>query len=282
MSGRGASLERPEVAAVLRTCGVVPVRVAGLLPADPWRPFPRSFVVEDRSGRRVKLRLGQRDQADRAARLTAALDDARLPPPLAVCGAASAWAWVEGPTLDNSPRGADLDLAAELLAWLHTQGVARLGRRALVRSTRRLAALAARQLDELVGAGVVGARLAQGLAALLRGLPPTAPWAVVHGDFCGENLVRAAAHTIVSIDHEWLGWGFVDHDLARAWSRWPLGPASERRLLEHYARLRPLPPKDVMHAWRAVAVVKRLHLRFRHGASVRAATERAEQLVGLR
>lgn len=270
---------RPRVGALLRACGVVPVRVVPLASGDPWRRSARTFRVEGRDGRTVKLRVGRdRDGVERLAALTAALADARVPPPLAVDRGVSVWAWVEGPTLEGSPRDADVERAAELLAWVHGRRDCTAGR---VRATAVVVARAARQLEELAEAGAVTTGMRDGLGSLLSLLPPSAAWGVVHNDFCGENLVRRDDGTVVSIDHERMRGGFVDYDVARAWSRWLLPEPLEARFLASYGRMRPLPPEPELRAWRAVAVVKRLHLRHRHGVPSKLAVARAEQLLAL-
>lgn len=272
-------MARPRVAALLGALGIVPVRVVGLAPTDPWRRSPRSYLVEGQGGGTFKVRLGRSaDRPDRVAVLARVLGDERVPPPLAVDRGVTVWAWVQGRTLDRSPSGRDVARAGELLAWLHSWRAAQEGPQ---RSTAALVARAARQLEELAGAGVVTPGMRAGLGSLLSLLPPSAAWGVVHGDFCGENLVVAHDGAVVSIDHERMRSGYLDYDVARTWSRWLLPEPLERRFLDAYERVRPLPSERALRAWRAAAVIKRLHLRHRHGVPSRVARTRAEQLLAL-
>lgn len=270
---------QPRVAALLDALGIVPVRVTALAPTDPWRRSPRSYLVEDRRGGRFKVRFGRAaDRPEHVALLARALGDERVPPPLAVDRGVTVWEWVEGRTLDRSPSEPHVERAGELLAWLHSRPSGAKGRQ---RSTAALVVRAARQLEELTGAGVVTPGMRAGLGALLSLLPASAAWGVVHGDFCGENLVAAHDGTVVSIDHERMRSGFVGYDVARTWSRWVLPGPLERRFLGAYEGVRPLPSERALRGWRAAAVIKRLHLRHRHGVPSSVARERAEQLVAL-
>jgi thiamine kinase-like enzyme len=79
-------------------------------------------------------------------------------------------------------------------------------------------------------------------AELARGDPGSARTALVHLDFCPENLVIDPAGSLHLIDNEWLCLDAAGVDLGRSWSRWPLPDAAWQRFLHGYARTGPEAP----------------------------------------
>ena len=71
------------------------------------------------------------------------------------------------------------------------------------------------------------ATCAAALRAACAAEPSTpAPVAVIHRDFCAENLVIDRRGRVHAIDNETLRVGPCDLDLARTWYRWPMDHAS--------------------------------------------------------
>jgi hypothetical protein len=242
------------------------VRAAGFTPRSAvflggWRTGRATYRVTLADGTELKARRHQGvTRGARAAEFTRALADPAFPAPLAVVGRVTIEAWVAGATVAECRLDrALIDDSAALLARLHA--VSSLpGRR--VRAHRSVAAVrerTARHLETLTATGIVDRRDRRAIDRVLRGLPPTAPRGLTHGDFCGENLVRSGPG-LVCIDNEAVALGFLDEDIARTWSRWPM-PAwawSRFRAGVACATGRPVDPV-ADRAWQAVAAVRGAH-----------------------
>jgi aminoglycoside phosphotransferase (APT) family kinase protein len=254
----------------VRALGLAASSINSLASVTPYTRLPRSYLVTTDTGSQVKIRFGRREAITaRAAALSAVLADSRVPAPIARVGRLTAEIWIPGHVLSSLGLAKrHVDAAAELLASVHQfPGLAgeRLPRYQLTGPIHRRAE---RQLSELAGARIVRQRDLPALQAILeRGLPARAQWGLVHGDFCAENLVWRADDTLVSIDNETIGRGFIEYDVARTWYRWPMA-ASQRHRFDHSYRaaLRMKAPSGAeSRAWRLAAAVKGVHLRFRRG-----------------
>lgn len=196
-----------------------------------------------RDGGSVKARcLRDAATAERVAGLLAELRHPAFPRLLARRGRGLLLEWIEGRPLDASPPDSVLRACARLQVELHRTHVSesralRSGSAfvdaQLERSERHLERL--RETRSLAPGEVD--ELRRRLAAHR---PADAEVGVVHGDFCGENLVLDAAGAPRPVDNEALAVGAVDGDLARTLWRWPLGPDCAARYLEHYAAMRDL------------------------------------------
>jgi thiamine kinase-like enzyme len=258
------------LADAVRALGLEASSITPLVSAAPVTRLPRTYLVSTKVGSLVKIRFGRReDVTERAAALSAAVADKRVPAPIARVGRVTAETWVEGSVLSSIRLSArHLDAAADLLAHLHRfQGVPGeyLPRYQL---TRPIHQRAERQLTELAGAQVVPQSNLPELRSILDGgLPARARWGLVHGDLCAENLVWRTDGTLVSIDNEAIGRGFIEYDVARTWYRWPMPASAGARFERSYrAALGINAPSHVeQRAWRLAAVLKGVHLRFRRG-----------------
>jgi thiamine kinase-like enzyme len=91
-------------------------------------------------------------------------------------------------------------------------------------------------LAKLLAAGQLSSDDAAAAAALAERFAPTHfEVGLIHGDWCGENLVRDSSGQVWSIDSEEIAVGAYAYDLARAWSRWQLPSAVWRQFLSGYA-----------------------------------------------
>jgi Ser/Thr protein kinase RdoA (MazF antagonist) len=177
-----------------------------------------------------------------------------VPAPLIVRGSVSVDSWVTGrPLAEVPPRFHPFELAGDLLGSLHR-----------VRQSTR----ATEGIPDRVGAMLDGAvRPAEATALVERvrsGLPSRASWGLTHGDLGQDNVVMTPQRTIVAIDNENVRPGFLDHDLARTWYRWPMSGESWRRLERAYARHRtPASDPAEVHAWCIAAVAKSVWVRRR-------------------
>lgn len=247
------------LAAALTELGIVPVAVAPLPALKPWSRTPRTYSVTTPAHDRLKIRFARRARfAGRAARLTAQLADPRVASPIAVSGAAMVERWVEGEPLSSLTLSRPhVDAAADILATVHGFGTPR------QRATGALAERISCRLARVAAAGMVPQAEARRLERLIaERLPPYASWGLTHGDFCDENLVVGVDESLASIDNELVCFGFLDHDLARTWYRWPMPAWAEERFLRRYDATsgRCRSPEE-MQAWRAIATVKGLWIR---------------------
>lgn len=142
--------------------------------------------------------------------------------------------WVPGPTLDGTAVApALLQQAAALLASLHR--APRPGDVAPGWSRATTPEALEASLIRLREAGALTKGEAATLTAMLTALrAATRTDAILHGDFCGENLVWRATRGVVSIDHEWLEIGPAEYDLGRTFQRWGLSTSDRRQFLEAY------------------------------------------------
>ncbi len=142
-------------------------------------------------------------------------------PLIAVAGDAFLLAWVEGASLEvMAPLPLPLlHRCGELLGALHARHVDSEGTvEALVAKLERSAAV-------LVEADLVDAETARRwVLSGLRRRPEKVVNGLVLRDYCPENLVLRADGALVYIDEANLTVGPLDHDLARTWHRWPMGP----------------------------------------------------------
>jgi aminoglycoside phosphotransferase (APT) family kinase protein len=274
----------PRLAGATHALGLDMVSATPLVSAAPVTRRPRSFLIDTGDGTRVKIRFGRRAViVDRAARLSAALGDARVPPPLARSGLVTAEAWVEGIDLASLRLGArHLDAAADLLASLHRFSGRPGEDLPRPRSTGSIHRHAERQLSDLVEAGLVTRAEGRSLRIILGRLPDRSPWGLIHGDFCGENLVWRADDTLVSVDHEMLGRGFIEYDMARTWYRWDLSATDWQRFERAYRAVSAsaAPPGAELRAWRAAAATKGVHLRYRRGLVARRGLAALRDVLG--
>jgi aminoglycoside phosphotransferase (APT) family kinase protein len=250
----------PDVEAALRG---LPVTVVTTETIGGWRAGRTTLRVTLADGSVVKARqLTPRAKVARAAALTTAIADPRLPAPIAVFGRVAVERWIEGTPLPPGPVPVrHLQAAADLLGSLHARtevpGV-RFQRRRL---TARVALRCTEQLAVLAEAGVVDEPDRRRLVATVAaGLPPSAERGVVHGDLRRENLVVTPAGELVSVDNEAVRIDFLDYDLALTWCRWPMNVDTWTRFVSRYARWgRAAPGPGVAAAWRVVAAVHGAH-----------------------
>jgi aminoglycoside phosphotransferase (APT) family kinase protein len=196
-----------------------------------------AFHLELRSGRAWKARVfatpGAARHIERLLRAPTARD---LPRPVGCHGRVLLTEFIEGRPVDHviaaRPRSepALARQAGALLGRLH-RGKAPSGPSlavAFFRSALR------RGLALLTNRALLDAEEARALAQLRA--PGRAPLVLTHGDLCPENLVAARDGRLRAIDEERLAVRPPGFELARTITRWPLSPALETRLLEHYAR----------------------------------------------
>jgi aminoglycoside phosphotransferase (APT) family kinase protein len=249
-----------EIATALGEHGMRRRAIEVLSPPEPRKRGRSVYRVELEDGRTVKARLLESaDAARRLFDLRARIDDA-FTPALGHHGCVLLEAWAEGRPLTGADAGRRAAEAGALLARLHATPLA--DGAAIDAEAPR--ARAARDLETLAAAGALAPADAVRLAATLRRLDPGAsPAALIHRDFCAENMLIDPDGRLRVIDNEWLAVGPPGFDLARTRTRWPMASDVWRRFLRAYraaARRDPGP----LELWTIAAVLMTARVRL-HG-----------------
>jgi hypothetical protein len=178
-------------------------------------------------------RCEHRRQAERIQELAVYLDPRHFPRIHRRDGCALLEEWVEGRSLSGTADDGVFERGGAMLASLHSVDVPQ---------NRRLAA---RSYVEASGLRVV-----QGVARLVRmnaitkedgaaarelatsQRPRDLAPALIHGDFCGDNMVLDANERVRLVDNESVIVHVPQYDLARTWYRWPMS-GRQRAAFEH-------------------------------------------------
>ena len=252
--------------------------VAAFLDADvaacrlvsPRRPAGHrlgAFRLDLADGRRVKLRTLRRpEQAATVADVLTEFVDPAFPPVLFRHEHVLLETWVAGTPLaadDERAPGEAGDLLGRLHTWrdgrTHVHGAPR----EATTSTAADRALLGQQLDELRDADLLTPAAARELARRADRLDPgRTALGLIHGDLCGENMLRDTAGRLVVIDNERLGPGSLAHDLERTRYRWPLSPAGRAAFAAAYAVHRdPTADASQQPFWELRTLVQSAHVR---------------------
>ena len=215
-------------------------------------------------GSKVKVRRRKDEQqADRVVEILANLDVEGFARVLGRWRRVTVEEWIEGSTLEY-PTRSEVVQAAILLRRLHDS------RPVQMEST-------APHLE-----GVICKLPLAGLEVLETPLRELAPaeclWGLIHGDFCGNNLVRDTMQGIWCIDNEWQGTGPILYDLARTLTLWDFDEEQEACFLHaYYGKDQAVSPGFF---WTASALVESIHNRRKRGmASVEIPERRLELLL---
>jgi hypothetical protein len=229
-------------------------------------PIPRrAYRATLKDGRVVKVRqVRDEARAEVIAGLLGRLGGEHFPPLLARVGAILLLPWIPGKPLNSfSPPKEVYRICGGLLAGIHltpcSEGID---------SEGLLSELLPRLLSDvgkLQDWEVLAPEEAEELSRQLQiGPPVDSTTALIHGDFCGENLVLGRKQTIFSIDNEALNIGLPEADIARALLRWSLTESARQEFLAGYDELRPLADYyDSARFWRLVSLIRSLRFRFR-------------------
>jgi len=239
-----------EIRGVLQRRGSRPRRLSLVSPLGERKGMRYAYRVDTDDHRILKARhFGTADEARRVYELRRGLDGA-FAPALECCGAVLIEAWVEGEMLGMSEAEAWAQPAGVLLGRLHARPLAPGVSSAC--DTARWSEASSADLDLLEHAGVMSAARGESLAAAVRrGDPGRARVALIHKDFCAENMLVDSAGALHIIDTEQLAIEPVDFDLAWTWHRWPMSPAAWARFMVGYRSAAPLKPAAQAY-WRIV------------------------------
>lgn len=244
---------------VVDTClqlGFTPLNSELLTTFAEHRLGRRTHRVTTNANCVVKVRcLSEEWRVERLCRMRASTDGVRLSPMLARSGRVMVEDWIHGKPLDDFPEDDDvLRKAASLLAQLHSCRVDDSSPGSGISSE-----VVQQRMDWLRQGGILEQSLLRALELVFEN--PSAwrgPRGLVHGDFCGENLVQDVNGEVWSVDNENLDLDFLDYDLGLSWYRWPLSPEQWGRFLNYYERSSQRTVSD-LDFWKAVAVVKGLY-----------------------
>lgn len=202
---------------------------------DGYRPT--AWRVRTADGRSVKARLfGNHQRAASVEEVLGCVRHAAFPRTFGRRERALLSEWIPGTSCAG--RSFSLDEIREvggILGFLHAAPVpesSRWGRRLDVAGWQERWAL---DLERLCAAGCLTASERDAADALARAnVPDACTTALVHRDFCPENLVARDTGGFASVDNETLGIDTREFDLGRVWYRWPMSPAEREAFLDGY------------------------------------------------
>lgn len=250
----------PEIEAALERLGLRPRRIVRV--SSLWKKQGRrcAYRVEADDGRTLKIRqLTTPDEARRLAELRVGLEEA-FPPVLARYDSVLLEAWVEGTPLTEGDSEARAEEAGALLGRLHAQRLD-----PDVPAVQRTSDWIARAMSDLEILGCAGklapAEVAALRAAILQRNPETAHAALVHLDFCAENMLIDAGGRLHVVDNELLRIAPAGLDLGRTFDRWPMSAAARARFRRGYRSSAPAAVGSTGF-WKILAVLMGARVRF--------------------
>jgi thiamine kinase-like enzyme len=239
--------------AVLRAQGVEAARIQVLSPAPRRKRAPReAYLVDTVDGGRLKLRrVGSEQEAERLCELRDGLEPA-FAPVLASHGAILVEEWVDGTDLLDHDSERWAEEAGAVAGRLHVAPLdSDVPER---RSSREWRRRAASDLEILGGAGRLSADETASLERELGARDPgSARSALIHRDYCAENMVLYERGRLRVIDNEWLMIGPAEFDLARTMHRWPMSDAAWERFRGAHSSSAPAP--EAFDFWILVAML---------------------------
>jgi Ser/Thr protein kinase RdoA (MazF antagonist) len=234
---REAAALRREVEEAAVLLGYRPREVATLTPRQPSKRGRSAHRVELEDGGRCKARVLESAAAVRALLRARAGLEAAFVPALAGHGRVLLEAWVDGEPLSEPAAEARAGEAGALLGRLHAATPASAPPSVSTAHRRRRAEADVAILER-------AALLSRAEAAALRGAlqeldPGIAPTALVHLDFCPENMLLDAAGRLRVFDNELIRVGPAGLDLGRSLHRWPMAAAHRNAFLDAYRAAAP-------------------------------------------
>lgn len=222
-----------EIERALDRYGLPPRRLDLVSPLGEKKGVRLAYLAEAYDGRRVKARhFGTAEDARRHFALRDGLD-AAFAPTIARFDSVVIEEWVEGTPLDTMEERRRIEEAGALLGRLHARP---LGSQAAISvSTGKWIARSESDLQILVGCGSLATDEAARLRRELRRHDPhTARVAVIHLDFCVENMLIDRAGHLRVIDNELLSIDPAGLDLGRTFHRWPMPSEAWVRFIRGY------------------------------------------------
>jgi len=242
-----------ELEAALEEFRITPSRLALISPLQERKGERFSYRLEADDGRILKLRL--LDSVDRATFLLeerARIEEA-FAPALARCGRVLLEEWIEGQPLSPPDEDARAEEAGALLGRLH--GMPLKPEVPAVFGTGEWIANAESDLELLAAANELDVDEVRSLRAeIIRLDPGSAPAALIHKDFCAENMVIDTRGRLRVIDNEQMVVEPAGFDLGRTFDRWPMSDDAWQRFLSGYRTAAPAEPRALAF-WQIVATL---------------------------
>jgi Ser/Thr protein kinase RdoA (MazF antagonist) len=250
----------PEIEAALEQLGLRPRRIVLVSPLRESKGRRCAYRVEVDDGRTLKARqLDSPEEARRLMELRADLEEA-FAPAVARYDCVLLEAWIEGIELNELDAEARAEDAGALLGRLHARTLgpdapATLhARKWIERAMSDLEILAAAQ--KLVPHEAATLR-----AEILRRDPGTVRAALVHMDFCAENMLIDAGGQLRVIDNELLAIAPAGFDLGRTFDRWPMSEDAWARFCRGY-RSSARAEVEAIGFWKILAALMGARVRF--------------------
>ena len=252
-----------EIVNTCRQLGFTPLTSELITTFAQHRSGRKAHRVTTNANSVVKVRcLSEEWRVERLCRMRNSTAGVRLSPMLARRGRVMVEDWIQGHTLDHFPSEDDtLRKAASLLARLHSCRVDDSPPGSGISPE-----LVQERLDWLRHRAILEQSQLRALESVFEN---SSAWrgqrGLIHGDFCGENLVQDVDGEVWSVDNENLDLDFLDYDVGLSWYRWPLPPEQWKGFLNYYERFSQRTVSD-LDFWKAVAVVKGLYFHSTLGA----------------
>lgn len=276
-------IEAPAIAdirALLERRGLPFKAIVALSPPSYGKKAGRIAVRVDLSdGSTIKVRrLNGVEDASRLTDLRRRCD-AAFAPVIAQDGPFLVETWIDGAELTEAEAAGRAEQLGAMLGRLHATTVSA----PHPIETRPRRERAVEQMNGLAAAGVMTAALRDALRDdLERTDPHEASPAVVHLDYCPENLVVARDGSLHAIDNEWIRVDAAGVDLGRTYSRWPVSADAWTRFLHGYSTTAPGQPARLKF-WLIVMAAAGATIRLRRSpASCALPLARLRELGGTR
>jgi Ser/Thr protein kinase RdoA (MazF antagonist) len=222
--------------------GVRRRRIELVSPLRERKGIRLAYRVEAEDGRTIKVRhFGNPVEAGRHFELRAGLE-AAFASVLGHCGAVVLEEWVEGTPLAGSEAVARAEEAGALLGRLHARPLGPDAPSTI--ATQKWIDGADSDLEILTSARALTLDEAARLRAEMRRRDPrSALPALIHLDFCAENLLVDSKGGLRVIDNELLAVKPAGLDLGRTFHRWPMSEVTWGRFLSGYRSSAPSEPE---------------------------------------
>jgi Ser/Thr protein kinase RdoA (MazF antagonist) len=256
-----AATEVPlEIEVALHQLGVTPLRIVLVSPLKQNKGPRCAYRVETDDGRTLKARqVDTPDEARRLVELRAGLEKA-FAPALARYDCVLLEEWIEGTPLTALESEARAEEAGALLGRLHARPLD--ADVPAMLPTRKWIERAMSDLKILGGGGKLAPSAGAALRAeIVRRDPGAARAAVVHQDFCAENMLIDAGGHLRVIDNERLAIAPAGFDVGRTFDRWPMSAAAWARFRRGYRSAAPADIQSISF-WKILAALMGARVRF--------------------
>jgi len=229
-------------------------------------PIPRrAYRVTLKDGRGIKVRqVSNEGRAEKIASALGQLNPKHFPQLFAREGTTLLLQWMPGKVLNTfAPDDGLYRACGRLLAEIHLTPF-----EGAIDPKELLLEILPRTLSDvaqMVAWGLLSPEEGAELSLRLQTrIPSDGIPTLIHGDYCGENLILDQKQNICSIDNEALNIGLPEADIARALLRWNLSGREREIFLSGYGELRSLEEYYLSSRfWRQMSLIRSVRFRFR-------------------